>query len=105
MNVKEAIEYVNNKIKDLEDDLSHEKYVERNELQARKISWEIDEWDNILEILKGNKEDHLNNSKFFIYDKISVLEDELTDEEDRARVSSMKYDLNKYNNILELLRK
>lgn len=104
MTFEEATEYINNKIKDLEDDFSHEKYVEGNELQALKISWEIEDWKNVLEILKENKEDDHNNAKSFLYDKISVLEEELTDEEDRVRISFIKYDLNKYNDILKLLR-
>ena len=104
MNVKEATEYVTNKIKDLADDFSHEKYVEGNELQALKITWEIEDWNNVLEVLNGKEDDH-NNAKDFLYDKISVLEEELIDEKDRARISFIKYDLDKYNGILELLRK
>ena len=104
MKVKEATEYVTNKIKDLEDDFSHEKYVEGNELQALKITWEIEDWNNVLEVLNGKEDDH-NNAKDFLYDKISVLEEELIDEKDRARISFINYDLDKYNGILELLRK
>ena len=104
MNIKGATEYINNKIKYLEDDFSHEKYVEGNELQARKISWEIEDWRNVLEVLKGNKEDDCNNAKCFIYDKIAVLEEALIDEEDRVRISFIKYDLDKYNGVLRLLR-
>lgn len=104
MNAKEATEYVTNKIKDLADDFSHERDVERNEFQALKVSWEIDDWNNVLKVLAG-KEDDRNNAKCFLEDEISVLEEELIDEKDRARISFIKHDLDKYNGILELLRK
>lgn len=105
MDIKEAIIYITNKVKDLEDDYSHEKFVELNQLNARKIRWEIAYWDNVLEVLKENKEDDHNNAKDFLYDKISVLEEELIDEKDKARISFIKYDLDKYNGILDLLYK
>ena len=105
MDIKEAIIYITNKVKDLEDDYSHEKFVELNQLNAHKIRLEIAYWDNVLEVLKENKEDDHNNAKDFLYDKISILEEELIDEKDKARISYIKYDLDKYNGILELLRK
>lgn len=104
MNAKEATEYVTNKIKDLEDDFSHERDVERNEFQALKASWEMDDWNNVLKVLAGEEDDH-NNAKCFLEDKITALEEKLIDEKDRVRISYLKYDLDKYNGILELLRK
>lgn len=105
MTFEEAVEYINSKIKDLEDDFSHEKYVEGNDLQALKITWEIEDWNNVLNVIKGNKKDEKNNAKDFLYDKISVLEEELTEEKDRVRISYLKYDLDKYNGVLELSRR
>lgn len=105
MTFEEATEYINSKIKDLEDDFSHEKYVEGNDLQALKITWEIEDWNNVLNVIKGNKKDEKNNAKDFLYDKISVLEEELTEEKDRVRISYIKYDLDKYNGVLELSRR
>lgn len=105
MTIEETVKYINNKIKDLEDDFSHEKYVEGNDLRALKITWEIEDWNNVLEVLKGNKKDDHNNAKDFISDKISALEEELIAEKDKVRISYIKYDLDKYNGVLELLRK
>lgn len=103
MTVEEAINFAKIKIIDLRDDLDHELYVEHNSLNANKISWEIDDWNNIIDILKGNKEDDRNNAKGFLYDKISVLEDNLINETDRVRKSYIKFELANFNAILNCI--
>lgn len=99
---EKAIQYVKNKITDLEDDLSHEKNVELDEFKALRITWEIDDWKNVLDVMNGKEDDH-NNAKAFIYDKISVLEEDLMDEKDKVRKEYIKYDLEQLNNVLNCL--
>ena len=103
MTVKEAIDFAKTKIIDLRDDLDHERYVEHNDLAANKIEWEIEDWNNIIDILEGNKEDDYNNAKCFLYDKISVLEDWLTTETDKVRKSYIKFDLANFNAVLNCI--
>lgn len=103
MNKEKAIRYIQNKITDLEDDLSHEMNVELDEFKALRISWEIEDWKNVLDILNG-KEDTHNNAKDFIYDKISVLEEDLMSEKDMVRKEYIKYDLENLKNVLTCLK-
>ncbi len=102
MDKEKAIKYVQNKITDLEDDFSHEQNVELDEFKALRISWRITDWKTVLEVLNG-KEDFHNNSKDFIYDQISVLEEDLATETDKARKEYIKYDLDNLNNVLDCL--
>lgn len=99
---EKAIQYIKDKITDLEDALSHEANVELDEFKALKITWEIEDWKDVLEVING-KEDDPNNAKDFIYDKISVLEEDLMDEKDKVSKEYIKYDLKNLKNVLECL--
>lgn len=99
MNKEKAIEFVKNKIADLKDEADHEECVELNELAANKIKWEIEDFEKVLNCLANNAEDPYNNSLNFIWDKISVIEDSISDEEDRVRKYMLKCDLEEYRNI------
>ena len=99
MNKDKAIEFVKNKIMDLKDDLNHEEHVEQNELAAKKLKWEIEDFEKVLDCLVNNTEDPYNNSLNFIWNKISVIEDSLLDEEDRVKRYMLDCDLKEYQNI------
>lgn len=99
MNKDKAIEFVKNKILDLKDDLDHEEYVEQNQLTAKKIKWEIEDFEKVFNCLVNNAEDPHNNSLNFIWDRISVIEDMLLEEEDKVRKYMLECDLKEYQNI------
>ena len=46
-----AIDYITNKIADLEDDLSHEENVEHDKARAYFIKCDIEEFKNVIECL------------------------------------------------------
>lgn len=103
MNKEKAIIFIKNKILDLRDDLDHEECVEQDRLKAKRIKWEIEDFEKVLDCLVNNAEDPYNNSLNFIWDKIFVIEDLLAYEEDKVREYMLECDLKEYNNIKKCL--
>lgn len=99
MNKNKAIEFVKNKILDLKDDLDHEECVEQDWLAVKRIKWEIEDFEKVLDCLVNNTEDTYNNSLNFICDRISVIEGMLLEEEDKVRKYMLERDLKEYKNI------
>lgn len=53
----DAIDFINDKITNLEDDLSHEENVEHDKVRAFFIKCELDNFKNVLECLRKRRND------------------------------------------------